>query len=174
LTKDGQFKKAEELLDIGMENMPLEFYGNYSMLEPFVSGYYELDKKEKARDILNKVILKYQDELDHYNALTLQEQELNYNRIQQALVRYNSMAEVPVYYEDQEMIDKHVDVYNEYFKPFVRYLNEAYYIKKDSDIDLEMYPDSAQEMELRDLLDNSVDNVTTAREELPVDTLSQD
>ena len=144
------------------------------MLEPFVSGYYELDKIDKARKLLNGIILKYQDELDHYNALTLQEQENNYSRIQQALVRYNSIAEVPLYYNDQEMIDKHVDAYNAYFEPFVRYLNEAYYIKKDSDIDPEMYPDSLQEMELRDLLDNAVDNVTTAREELPIDTLSED
>ena len=174
LMKDGQFAKAEELLDIGMKHMPLEHYGNYSMLEPFVSGYYELDKIDKARKLLDGIILKYQDELDHYNALTLQEQENNYSRIQQALVRYNSIAEVPLYYNDQEMIDKHVDAYNAYFEPFVRYLNEAYYIKKDSDIDPEMYPDSLQEMELRDLLDNAVDNVTTAREELPIDTLSED
>jgi len=171
LAKDGQFDKAEELLDLGMEHMPLEYYGNYSMLEPFVSGYYELDKKEKARDLLNKIILKYQDELDHYNALTLAEQEVNYSRIQQAVVRYNSITEVAVFYNDQEMIDKHVDTYNDYFEPFVRYLNEAYYIRKDGENIEEVFPDSAAATELRDLLDNSVDNVTTAREELPTDTL---
>lgn len=171
LAKDGQFDKAEELLDLGMEHMPLEYYGNYSMLEPFVSGYYELDKKEKARDLLNKIILKYQDELDHYNALTLAEQEVNYSRIQQAVVRYNSITEVAVFYNDQEMIDKHVDTYNEYFEPFVRYLNEAYYIRKDGENLEGVFPDSAAATELRDLLDNAVDNVTTAREELPTDTL---
>jgi hypothetical protein len=171
LAKDGQFDKAEELLDLGMEHMPLEYYGNYSMLEPFVSGYYELDKKEKARDLLNKIILKYQDELDHYNALTLAEQEVNYSRIQQAVVRYNSITEVAVFYNDQEMIDKHVDTYNEYFEPFVRYLNEAYYIRKDGENLEGVFPDSAAATELRNLLDNAVDNVTTAREELPTDTL---
>jgi hypothetical protein len=171
LAKDGQFDKAEELLDLGMKHMPLEYYGNYSMLEPFVSGYYELDKKEKARDLLNKIILKYQDELDHYNALTLAEQEVNYSRIQQAVVRYNSITEVAVYYNDQEMIDKHVDTYNDYFEPFVRYLNDAYYIRKDGENLEGVFPDSAAATELRDLLDNSVDNVTTAREELPADTV---
>ncbi len=47
LAKEGQFNKAEELLDLGMEHMPLEYYGNYSMLEPFVTGYYELIKKKR-------------------------------------------------------------------------------------------------------------------------------
>jgi hypothetical protein len=171
LAKDGQFNKAEELLDLGMEHMPLEYYGNYSMLEPFVSGYYELDKKEKARDLLNKIILKYQNELDHYNALTLQEQEVNYTRIQQALVRYNSITEVPVFYKDQEMIDKHVDTYNDYFEPFVRYLNDAYYIRKDGENLEGVFPDSAAATELRDLLDHAGDRVTKPRQDVPPDTI---
>jgi hypothetical protein len=151
--------------------MPLEYYGNYSMLEPFVTGYYELNKKEKARNLLDKIILKYQNELDHYNALTLQEQEINYTRIQQALVRYNSITEVPVFYKDQEMIDKHVDAYNEYFKPFVRYLNDAYYIRKDGESMEGMFPDSTSATELRDLLDNAVDNVTNSQENIPTDMI---
>jgi hypothetical protein len=171
LAKEGQFNKAEELLDLGMEHMPLEYYGNYSMLEPFVTGYYELNKKEKARNLLDKIILKYQNELDHYNALTLQEQEINYTRIQQALVRYNSITEVPVFYKDQEMIDKHVDAYNEYFKPFVRYLNDAYYIRKDGESMEGMFPDSTSATELRDLLDNAVDNVTNSQENIPTDMI---
>ncbi len=120
---------------------------------------------------MDKIILKYQNELDHYNALTLQEQEINYTRIQQALVRYNSITEVPVFYKDQEMIDKHVDAYNEYFKPFVRYLNDAYYIRKDGESMEGMFPDSTSATELRDLLDNAVDNVTNSQENVPTDMI---
>ena len=174
LMKDGQLKKAEEILDIGIVNMPLEHYGNYSMLEPFISGYYELNKQEKARDLLNKVIAKYQNELNHYNALSIEEQDSNYLRIATAISRYNSITEVPLFYEDQEMIDKHVDTYNSYFEPFIRFMNDAYYIRKKGETRGEIFPDSSSEMELRDLLDNSVDNVTTSQQEVPTNDLEQD
>jgi hypothetical protein len=170
LTKDGQLEKAEEILDIGMHNLPLKYYENYSMLESFISGYYELGKIEKARKLLDGVIAKYQDELDHYNELTLAEQNANYIKIATAISRYNSIAEVPVYYEDQEMIDKHVKTYNSYFEPFIRFMNEAYYIRLDRENDSTLYPNATEEMELRDLLDQSIDKVNRTRNEIPVDS----
>src|SRR5690554_7781459 len=40
--------KAEEILDLAMEKMPVEYFEYYSLLEPYVLGYYELGKTEKA------------------------------------------------------------------------------------------------------------------------------
>lgn len=156
LTKIGEFKKAEDLLDLGMEKMPLDYYGHYSMIEPFVSGYYEVDKKEKARELLTAVIAKYTDELDHYKALTLEEQIESRMELQAAVVRYNSLVETAVFYRDQEMLDKHVETYNNYVRAFPRFFDQDFLIATGAPG--EQFPDSTAEMELRQLLESDIDN----------------
>ncbi|MGB5982642.1 MAG: DUF2723 domain-containing protein [Nonlabens sp.] len=166
LTKEGQNLKAEELLDLGMEHMPLDYYHHYSMIEPFVSGYYEVGNKKKAQKLLTAVNAKYTDELDHYKALTLEEQIEARMEIQAAIVRYNSLVETAVFYEDQEMIDKHAEVYNSYVKAFPRFFDDDFLIFAGKAG--EVYPDSAAEMELRRLLEDDVDNL---QPEVMMDTL---
>ncbi len=157
LTKDGQYDKAEKLLDLGMEKLPLDIMGHYSMIEPFISGYYEVENLDKARDLLNRTILKYQDEIDHYKALRLEEQIEAQEEIFTAILRYNSLVETAVFYEDQQMMDKHVDLYNAYLAAFPRFFDDDFLIKPNGAN--EMFPDSAAAQELRDLLDTDVDNL---------------
>ncbi len=169
LIEDGQLKKAEEILDLGMKNMPLEYFGNYSMLEPFVTGYYRLDKNQKARDLLGRIVAKYKDRLDFFNALSLQEQDNSYIEIATTVSRYNSVVESAYFLDQSKEVEQHVDTYNEYLKPFIRYLNDAYRIRKAGEVE-EEFPDSLSEMELRDLIKNSVDNTTTEPLIEPSDT----
>jgi hypothetical protein len=159
LTKIGEIKKAEELLDLGMEHMPLDHYGHYSMIEPFVSGYYEVENIEKARNLLTAVIAKYKDELDHLKVLTLDEQVDASLEIQSAIVRYNSLVEVAVFYEDQKMLDLHAEVYNTYVKAFPRFFDEDFLINPDASYN-EEYPNVDAERELRELLETEVDNMS--------------
>ena len=39
----------------------LEYFEYYSLLEPFAAGYYEVGQKEKARNMLSKLVKKQQD-----------------------------------------------------------------------------------------------------------------
>src|SRR5690554_2399316 len=43
LINEGKEDKAEEILDLAMEKMPVEYFEYYSLLEPYVLGYYELE-----------------------------------------------------------------------------------------------------------------------------------
>lgn len=123
LTKAGDFKRAEEILDLGMEKMPLDIFGHYSMIEPFVNGYYEVGQTDKARDLLDRVILKYQDEIDFYKALDLEERRANYPDIIAAVERYRSLVESAIFYEDDMMVQKHKDVFNQYVLEFTQFYN---------------------------------------------------
>ena len=53
--------RAKEILDLGMEKMPVDKFGYYPLLEPFIDGYYEIGEKEKAREIWNQVAKKYRE-----------------------------------------------------------------------------------------------------------------
>ena len=55
LLNEGDKERAKEILDLGMKNMPVDYYGYYTLLEPFIDGYYKVGEDEKARQLWNKV-----------------------------------------------------------------------------------------------------------------------
>ena len=59
LINQGKLEKAENILDLAMEKMPVDMFEYYSLLEPYIIGYYELDKPEKARKVFEDVSRKY-------------------------------------------------------------------------------------------------------------------
>lgn len=118
LTQIGELEKAEELLDLGMAKMPMSQFDSYSSLINFVHGYYEIGKTDKARQLLEATILKYQDELDHYKALPIAERRELPMTIIEAVERYRALVEGAIYYEDEEMVRKHKDVFNSYVLEF--------------------------------------------------------
>lgn len=138
LTMAGEFKKAEQLLDLGMEKMPLDIFGHYSMIEPFVTGYYEVDKQDKARKLLDGVIKKYQEELDHYKALTQNEQTTIRMDIIAAVERYRSLVRVPIYYEDDKTVVKHLNIFNSYVKAFPLYYSADELLNEDGSTQMEV------------------------------------
>ncbi|BAO55119.1 glycosyltransferase family 117 protein [Nonlabens marinus] len=154
LIEDGQTKKAEELLDLGMEKMPLEFFRHYSMIEPFVRGYYELGNVSKAGKLLDSVILKYQGELDYYKSLPLEEQAQIGQEVITAIERYRGLVRTALEYEDDPEIEKHFDAFNEYVMAFPRFYSPEEQLKMS---------DAPGQDELIDLIKTEIDNADAER-----------
>ena len=55
-----KYQKAEELADLSLEKMPVNTFGYYTLLEPYISAYYEIDKKKKL-EIFAETALHYQE-----------------------------------------------------------------------------------------------------------------
>ncbi|OIQ23207.1 DUF2723 domain-containing protein [Lacinutrix sp. MedPE-SW] len=100
LINEKQLEKAEEIADIAMENMPVNYYGYYTLLEPYISGYYEVDAKEKARQLFKDVAVKYQENLKYYSELTRENQLKNGENIITDLERYRALIIVLVEYDE--------------------------------------------------------------------------
>jgi MFS family permease len=154
LIEDGQNSKAEEILDLGMEKMPLEYFGHYSMIEPFVRGYYELGNKQKAGKLLNEVILKYQDELNFYKALPAEEQAQIGQEVITAIERYRGLVQTAIDYEDDKEIEKQFKKFNSYVIAFSRFYSEEEQLKM---------PGTEKTQELIDLLGTEIDNADAVR-----------
>lgn len=73
IAKD-EINKAREVIDLVMANVPVDYYGYYLFLGPFLDGYYKTGETSKARSLFAKLILKYQDRLDYYSSIPLEEQ----------------------------------------------------------------------------------------------------
>ncbi len=121
LLKEDKLDKAEKILDLGMQKMPLEQYGYYTMLEPFVSGYYDVKKPQKARALLTQLYKKYQENLDFYAGLKASEQNENYSDIFVDLYRYKALIDIVKEKGDSEFLLKSMKDFDKYNRIFARF-----------------------------------------------------
>lgn len=91
LIKEGKKDKAKKIIDLAMQKMPVEYYEYYTLLEPFATGYYELGQKQQARQLLDKLIKKYQENLIFYRGLAIDDQNAIAVDIVTAIERYRSL-----------------------------------------------------------------------------------
>jgi hypothetical protein len=90
--KEGNNEKAEEILDLSIEKMPIARYGHYSMVLGYIENYYMIDKKEKARNVANILVTIFRDRIDYYSTLDNKGIAANYNDIETTLLMYNNIV----------------------------------------------------------------------------------
>jgi len=100
LIQEEKLDKAENIADIAMKNMPVDKFGYYTLLEPYVSGYYEVGAKDKARQLFKDVSIKYQENLMYYSELSEDNQIKNAQEIYTDIERYRALIIVLVEYDE--------------------------------------------------------------------------
>ncbi len=136
--------KAEKVLDLAMEKMPVKYFEYYSLLEPYVIGYYELDKKEKARNVYNDVTKLYQEHLTYYNSLKFNKQRAIASDIISDMERYRSLVQLVVEYDDPAFAREEAKKFNEYLKLFRHF----YSPDEAMDLDKDLQQDSTTQIPL--------------------------
>ena len=131
LIEEGNNEKAETILDLAMEKMPVDKFEFYSLLEPFVLGYYDIDKPEKAREVYQDVVKQYQEHLMYYSGLKLHRQEVIADEIFSDMGRYRSLIDILVVMDKEEYARKEADKFNGYLKLF------RYFYSEDEGMDLD-------------------------------------
>lgn len=101
--------------------MPIEQFGYYTLVEPFAAGYYALNKKEKAQDILKTLIGKYQENLTYYRSLTVNQQNSLAIDISSDIERYRSLLEIAKDANDLTFYNTEKVKFNNYNKMFERF-----------------------------------------------------
>ena len=117
LINEDKLDKAEEIADIAMKNMPVDYFGYYTLLEPYVSGYYEVGNKEKAEQLFKDVAKKYQENLTYYSGLTVENQEHLFEDIYTDIQRYKSLVDVLLIY-DPDFAKTESETFNSYLRLF--------------------------------------------------------
>ena len=67
LIKIGDAKKALEILDLSFEKMPLDYFGYYSLSQPYIESYFTLNEDIKARNLFKHIYSKYFDQINYYS-----------------------------------------------------------------------------------------------------------
>ncbi|MFY7741489.1 MAG: DUF2723 domain-containing protein [Flavobacterium sp.] len=118
---EGKNEKAKKIIELALSKMPLDIYGYYTMVEPFAGGYYSIGETEKARDLLQKLILKYQDQLNYFTHLKSSDQNDRMIEIVTNIERYRSLLITMNLNDDIEFYEKQKSIFNSYNKRFERF-----------------------------------------------------
>jgi hypothetical protein len=121
LINEGKKDKAKKIIDLAMTKMPVELYEYYTLLEPFATGYYELGDKKQARELLDKLIKKYQENLIFYRGLSVSDQRDIAVDIVTAIERYRSLLWVMKDNGDTEYYNTAKVKFNEFNEKAGRY-----------------------------------------------------
>ncbi len=118
LINEDQFEKAEEIADLAMEKMPVDVFGYYTLLEPYIGAYYEVKAKEKARQLFKDVSIKYQENLNYYSTLSEKNQAHLIENIYTDIERYRGLVDVLMIYEDEDFVKVEMQKFNSYLRLF--------------------------------------------------------
>ncbi len=159
LIQEGKKDKAKVILDLAMEKMPIEFYEYYTLLEAYVTGYYQVGEKQKARDLWEKIAKKYQEQLTYFGSLELKDQYHYAEDIVTNVERYRSVVDLLLVNQDREMIEEKADEFNKYLGLFTRLYSadEAYddeAIKKQEEDLIKEFQNQEENLDSLDTISN--------------------
>ena len=118
LINEKQLDKAEEITDLAIEKMPVDIFGYYTFLEPFIGAYYEVDAKEKARELYQKVAVKYQENLNYFGQVSDDNQSKYIQNVYFDIERYKGLVDTISLYENKDFIKAEMEKFNGYLRLF--------------------------------------------------------
>jgi hypothetical protein len=124
LIQEGDLEKAEEIADLAMAKMPVDLFGFYTLLEPYIGAYYELKANEKAQNLYAEVSEKYQENLTYYSTLSEYNQSQYIQTIYNDIERYRSLVDVTAFYETETFIKAEMEKFNSYLRLFTGELED--------------------------------------------------
>ena len=118
LINEGKLNKAKAILDLAIEKMPIDYFGYYSLLVPFVDGYYRINETEKAQILSNKIAEKYKDRLNYFNSLDAGLQYTLGEEIITEIERYRTLVEADLKHGEKIELNPVLDQFMEAIAPF--------------------------------------------------------
>jgi hypothetical protein len=100
--KEGKFDKAEEMLDLSVEKMPIEKYGYYRLVIGHIDSYYKINKPEKARKIVEFLINNFQENITYYSGVSSEQLSQNFSDLEGTLDLYRYIVATVQEYDTEE------------------------------------------------------------------------
>ena len=104
--KQGDLTRAEEILDLSIDKMPIEKYGYYRLVIGHIESYYLVNKPEKARKITEFLINNFQEQITYYSGLNSYEFSQNFAELEGSLDLYRYVIATTVEFDTEEYSGK--------------------------------------------------------------------
>lgn len=92
LIDENKYDKAEEILDLSLEKMPIKRYGHYGLVLGYVDAYYNVNKQEKARKVARILVDIFRDRIEFYSGLDQYGVNQHFSDIEATLMMYNNVV----------------------------------------------------------------------------------
>jgi len=107
----GDFEKAEEILDLAMDKMPVDGLLHYGMLLGYPEAYYKINKIEKARKVSLELIEKFEQKLKYYSQFEGAQLEAAFDEIESNLYLFDYIVKTTRRYDSKEYSNEIRDRY---------------------------------------------------------------
>ena len=114
-------KKAEEVLDLLYEKLPLKYTGYYYSAIEGVEKYYQLGNKDKARKLAKEILDYYLDKMHYYASLDRDSFYKNFNDAELDLNYLTGLLSLLQEY-DREFYNENIKDVEEALKPLQKYV----------------------------------------------------
>jgi tetratricopeptide (TPR) repeat protein len=124
LMREGDTIKAEEILDLSLEKLPIDGFLHYGMTLGMPDAYYRMGKIEKARKLNDQLAEKFTQNLRYYS--TFDEQLINvvFDEIETNLLMYNQLIQTALVFDTEEYATSAREKYKEHLDLFNNFLSE--------------------------------------------------
>lgn len=120
LIQEQEIEKAKELIDLIQAKQPYRKMGYFSLVEPYVGGYYRVGEPQKARELADDLISIFQEQLDYYGQLKVTHQNELGMEIISSLERYRGVLQNAKVFDEDYYSDKKKR-FNTYVSRFERF-----------------------------------------------------
>ena len=127
LINENKFDKAEKIIDLALEKMPVDYFGYYSLLVPFLDGYYRIGKKEKAQSLFMDLSRKYKSKMRYFKSLEMPFQYELGEEILTEIEKYRTLVEAVHANEDSAILETAIDDFLIATNPFIDFYGELRY-----------------------------------------------
>ena len=136
-------------MDLAMEKMPVDIFEFYTLVEPYITGYYEIGETQRAQDIWKEVAAKYQEQLTYFSSLDEELQYKYYEEILTNIEKYRSLVDLLIINDDRELFEKEAKIFDNYMRtfPYLMADDEAEEVPQEL---LETLPESSIEIPAQD------------------------
>lgn len=106
LIKEKDYVRAEEILDMSLEKMPMEEYGYFRLVIGHIESYYNIDRPEKARLIAEFLIDNFKERIIYYSGLSSYELTQNFSDLEGTLDLYKYIIATCAEYDTEAYSNK--------------------------------------------------------------------
>ena len=151
LINEDNLEKAEKVADLALEKMPVDDFGYYTLLEPFINAYYEIGTIEKGRKLFIEVSKKYQESLTYYSGLEIATQERYISEIVTDIERYRGLVDILIIYNDKDFALEETQKFNGFLKLFSHFGGDS-------------EPEETYPLDDKDVAKDTLDSIIKAEE----------
>jgi hypothetical protein len=152
LINNDQLEKAEEIADLAMDKMPVDIFSYYTLLEPYISAYYQVESTDKARLLFKDVAKKYQENLEYYSTLTIEDQRRMFEEIYTDIERYKGLVDVIIINDEEDFAKIEIEAFNNNLRMFSQLIGDDSYEEPER-MDKDIQLDNSNSIEVDSVID---------------------